>query len=650
MNDAFVHGVAAFCDVWTTRLPPREHLDAGKRIGLLNGYRPLTTRKRNIAMLKLSTLWNFFDTFIFHSSLKRTVSSIFLLLAVQLAISTLNLFFFFDILNQAGAGLQPDAVSLSIRWCIIITIIGLLCVAVLCLCLKMMLGYLATKPLVEMDNLLKRLGDSYDDWSKEIDPLPYPELKHVSTGYNAFFDNIRKIIEEIRTAGIRIATGSIRVLKSINETSQKTDQQKDFSEQVSIASSDNAIALKDLAINTNLVSENTNENLSRARNSSEELDRVAEQIKSINQAVTSFGNTIDELNKNSESIMDIITLINDMSDQTHLLSLNATIEAARAGEHGKGFAVVAEEVRGLARQIKPATEEISVKIEAMIGTVDRTKKESGTIIDASRDVNAIIGQTSENFKTMIADFEETNDQLLKIAASTEELSLTNNEVDKSVSKINELSQEVFSNMEFSGKTVHELSEITEKMQEMVANFKTGQGVFDQVIGMVRQHRDHIEKTLQKMGKKGINIFDHNYKPVRNTNPQKFTTEFATALDNVLQSYLDKMLTEIPGCIYAIPIDKNGYLPTHHSHLSQPMTGNFEQDLLHSRDKRIYFENQTEIRRMTSTAPLLLQTYMRDTGEVLNDLSMPIFVDKKRWGAMVVGLKPEILMAKENRLN
>jgi len=48
-----------------------------------------------------------------------------------------------------------------------------------------------------------------------------------------------------------------------------------------------------------------------------------------------------------------------------------------------------------------------------------------------------------------------------------------------------------------------------------------------------------------------------------------------------------------------------------------------------------------VRRSTSTTPMLLQTYMRDTGEVINDLSMPIVVDNKHWGAFILGLNPEI---------
>ncbi len=73
-----------------------------------------------------------------------------------------------------------------------------------------------------------------------------------------------------------------------------------------------------------------------------------------------------------------------------------------------------------------------------------------------------------------------------------------------------------------------------------------------------------------------------------------------------------------------------------------MTGNYEKDLLYSRDRRMYNSNDTETRRSKNTNPFLLQTYLRDTGEILNDLSLPLYIDGKHWGALVTGLQPQKL--------
>ncbi len=87
---------------------------------------------------------------------------------------------------------------------------------------------------------------------------------------------------------------------------------------------------------------------------------------------------------------------------------------------------------------------------------------------------------------------------------------------------------------------------------------------------------------------------------------------------------------------------NGYAPTHNSKFSQPLTGDHEVDLLASRDKRM-FNDPAGGRAARNRETFLLQTYMRDTGEVLSDLSLPILVDGKHWGGLRVGFDPGVLL-------
>jgi methyl-accepting chemotaxis protein len=85
------------------------------------------------------------------------------------------------------------------------------------------------------------------------------------------------------------------------------------------------------------------------------------------------------------------------------------------------------------------------------------------------------------------------------------------------------------------------------------------------------------------------------------------------------------------------------VPTHHSNVSKPLTGDLEQDIANSRHKRIYMASTFDERRAQNTQPFLLQTNARDTGEVLSDLSLPIYVNGKHWGAYITGFDPKILL-------
>jgi methyl-accepting chemotaxis protein len=174
------------------------------------------------------------------------------------------------------------------------------------------------------------------------------------------------------------------------------------------------------------------------------------------------------------------------------------------------------------------------------------------------------------------------------------------------------------------------------MLSMVSAVKTGEGKFDQFISFCHDTTRIYSEQVHSLKSAGVNIFDSNYQKVAQTNPQKFKTSFTDRFTEKMQPICDERLALTGGAIYCLAIDRNGYLATHHRKFSQAMTGDPQKDLLNSRHQRIFWSNTTEQRRCSHTEPMLLQTYMRDTGQILSDLSMPIFIDGKHWGAMIVG--------------
>lgn len=498
----------------------------------------------------------------------------------------------------------------------------------------------ARNDVADLNAVFRNIQGQEADLSSSMHTVRNPELQHISSCYNTFLGTIRELVEKIRRMGIDIALDSTRMAKSVGDTRNKTDNQGAIAEEVALASNEANLAIAEIAQNTQYVAEKTSSNLRTAHKSHTELQDVTAKIHKINDIVESFRKTVDDLGNSSANIMKIVTIINGISEQTNLLSLNATIEAARAGEHGKGFAVVAEEVRELSRRIKPATEEISRNIGSMITIVQRTQTETTEILTYAQDTNHVVNAATGNFQSMIGDFETANDQLIKIAAAIEQLSTNNNEITCKVNSINALSQDIATDMKSSAASIDTLNGVTERMLELVARFKTGEGRFDMVISMARDIRDEFQVRIQELKNRGVNVFDTQYKPVANTSPQKYVTAFSEPFARDVQSLFDGAKQRIDGAIYCLAIDRNGYLPVHHSAVSKPMTGDPATDLLYSRHQRIYQNNQTEKRRCSHTEPLLLQTYMRDTGEILNDLSMPIFVDGKHWGAFIMGFDPK----------
>lgn len=506
-----------------------------------------------------------------------------------------------------------------------------------------MLHHYTAKPLHRINAVFSELGTDDADLSKEIPEAGFGDFKNLFAGYNQFLKHLRELIEKIRSMSINIAIDSTKLSKKINQTTEKSAEQAELSNLVSGASNDANIAISEVSENTQYVSDQTSRNLENAKIAFSGLTEGTSNIRKIAEKVDAFKMTVEELGQKSAKIMDLVSLINNISDQTNILSLNATIEAERAGEHGKGFAVVAAEVRELAKKVKPATEVIAENISEMMKTVQKTQSETTEILQYSQETNDIVTEAASNFEAMMGDFEQSGDQLLKIAAAIEELSMNNADILTKVKNIDGLTKEVSTDMQSADTSVDGLKSITEKMQAMVCQFRTGQGTLDHVITKARSYRDHCQQKMAAMYAKGVNVFDRNYVPIPNTNPPQFTVSYNRQFDAEFQHYFDAILDELDGSIYAVALDVNGYLSTHHKKFSKPPTGNYEVDVLNSRDRRMFNNGEMEIRRAKNTTPMLLQTNMRDTGEILTDLSLPIFVNSKHWGAFILGIRPEVFI-------
>ena len=488
----------------------------------------------------------------------------------------------------------------------------------------------------EVEQIFANLADGRIDLSVPKVQLQTATGKRILHAYSGFLLRLREVVNTIRGIGLVTAIGTTHIAGAAGSISKKTASQNNLSEVVSTASSEANSAIQEVSESTQYVAGKTAHDLQMARTSCEELIDVTGKVNQIDTAVESFRTTVENLGKSSAHILGIVDIINDIAEQTGLLSLNATIEAARAAEHGKGFAVVAEEVRELAKRIKPATQEISTKIREMIEIVHQTQTETAEISDFSRLTREIVGHASENFKSMVSDFEEANDELTKIASAIEELATNNTEVTSKVEDISTLSQDIAADMQESEESILKLRTATEKMLEMVSGIQTGEGKFDGFISFCYEARDLYAKKIEEISASGVNIFDSTYTKVPHTDPQKYLAAFSKPFAERMQGLIDATFRKIEGAFYCLAIDRNGYLPLHHQQFSQPMTGDPQRDLLNSRHQRIFLSNTTERRRCNHTEDMLLQTYMRDTGQILNDLSMPIYINGKHWGAMIVG--------------
>ncbi len=145
----------------------------------------------------------------------------------------------------------------------------------------------------------------------------------------------------------------------------------------------------------------------------------------------------------------------------------------------------------------------------------------------------------------------------------------------------------------------------------------------------------LENAVKSGQKSEEDIFSTLYFPLLPlTSPPTFSTFYDGYTDKVITPIVDSYLARNSVILSVGLVDRNGYIPSHNSKYSRPLTGSPEVDIKNNRTKRI-FNDITGLQASKNTREFLLQTYRRDTGETAADLSVPVFVFNRHWGALRV---------------
>lgn len=485
--------------------------------------------------------------------------------------------------------------------------------------------------VVGLGRLLNRLSTgraTLADRAWTVNPLAWPLRR--------FLGALRARFVVMRQSSISISINTARLQAHTNECKGLAHEQA--TEADGLAARGSQIA--GLSEQTNEivadVAEKFRSQLDVLRETREQLDGLQGRIGRMTTQMQAFAGVVAELNQRAQSVEDTSRLIKDIALQTHLLALNAGVEAARAGEAGKGFAVVASEVGKLAERVNAATGDIVQHTGEILELVTNTREQTTRIHSDMSASDQMVGHFAGQFQSLVLDLEHMGRQVDEAADTISQVNQTNQEMNDAISRVAGHSAQMQARMETMDEQVQGVRMQTESLQEMLAALRTGRTPFDTLANILRSLCEACEKLLHRAEHEGLDIFDRNYRQIANSNPPRYRTSYDGAIDEPLQKILDFVLEQLPAGFYAILIDSNGYAPTHNGRYSRPPTGDVAHDTLNARDKRV-FDDQISKGAVANKSGVMCQTYMRDTGEIITDVSLPVDMHGERWGAVRIGL-------------
>ncbi len=293
----------------------------------------------------------------------------------------------------------------------------------------------------------------------------------LADSFNMSVEELRALVKAVGDSSSRLASGVHTAIGHADEfTEASLSQAMQITEATNIVSHVTK-AMLDVSTQTSAAVDIAMSSTEVARSGSERVRSTITGMDQIREHIQETSKRIKRLGESSQEIGDVVELINDIADQTHILALNAAIQASAAGEAGKGFAVVADEVQRLAERTGNATS----RVEALVKTIQSDTNEAIFAMEKSTSEVVNGANLAERAGESLTEIESVSGRLAgliqSVSQASREVSELGSQVQSSMTSVKGLSEKNVENTKTTKAAIEALERLADELRESISGFK-----------------------------------------------------------------------------------------------------------------------------------------------------------------------------------